>query len=299
MGTRILMLIAAVGIMAFATSNATGTGPTEAAASDANSAVLAEVTVTAHRIELKQRVAQFVTQIAPVENADGLARWLNPVCPLVSGLPRQEGEFILGRVSEIARAVGVPLAGERCHANLYILISARPKDLLQAMDKRNREFTFGFYSPPPPSVTDRFIATPRAVRVWYNTQERNLVGGTLIRFQGDRPPRVEGTGSVISNGATWSLERVFVVVDQTRLHGVTRGQIADYIGMVGFADLKPDAKLADAPTILNLFDGTPEQAAAGMSEWDQAFLKSLYATEQKSKLQRSQMTRQIVREIAP
>ena len=169
----------------------------------------------------------------------------------------------------------------------------------QNVEKRNREFTFGFYSPPPPSVTDRFIATPRAVRVWYNTQERNLVGGTLIRFQGGRPPRVEGTGSVISNGATWSLERVFVVVDQTRLHGVTRGQLADYIGMVGFADLKPDAKLADAPTILNLFDGTPEQAAAGMSEWDQAFLKSLYATEQKSKLQRSQMTRQIVREIAP
>jgi hypothetical protein len=260
---------------------------------------VAEVTVTARRIELEKRVSQFVNQLATVENSDGLPRWLNPVCPLVSGLPRQDGEFVLGRVSEIAHVVGAPLAGEKCHPNLYILVSLKPRDLLKAMEKRNREFTFGFYSPPPPSVTNRFIETPRAVRVWYNTQARNLVGGTLIRFPGDAPPKVEGTGSLISNGATWSLERVFVIVDQRRLHGVTRGQLADYISMVGLADLNPDAKLGDAPTILNLFDDAPEKAAAGMSDWDQAFLKSLYTTEQKSKLQRSQMTRQTVREVAP
>jgi len=36
-----------------------------------------------------------------------------------------------------------------------------------------------------------------------------------------------------------------------------------------------------------------------MSPWDQAFLKSLYASEQGSTLQRGQIARAIVREIAP
>jgi hypothetical protein len=269
------------------------------AAQPGTAEALDEVTVTASRISVERRVAKFVDEIASVENADGLPRWLNPVCPLVSGLPKEAGEFILGRLSDVARAVGVPLAAERCHPNLYILISPEPKALLRAMEKRNREFTFGYYNPPPPTVTDKFIATPRPVRVWYNSQERNLSGGMLIRFPGDAPPRVEGTGSLISNGATWSLERVFVIVDQARLRGLTSGQLADYVTMVGLADLKPDAKLGDSPTILRLFDGAPGQAPAGMSDWDRAFLKSLYATEQKSKLQRSQIAHEIVREVAP
>src|SRR5580700_10489154 len=75
------------------------------------SETLQEVTVRAHRIELEKRVSKFVNQIAATENgAEGLARWQRSVCPLVSGLPRQDGEFILERLSEIAHVAGVPLA---------------------------------------------------------------------------------------------------------------------------------------------------------------------------------------------
>jgi hypothetical protein len=88
-------------------------------------------------------------------------------------------------------------------------------------------------------------------------------------------------------------------VDKTRLQGVAVGQLADYVAMSGFAKLKTGARLGDAPTILTLFNGAPQAATIGMTDWDQTFLKSLYATEQKSKLQRSQITRQMVREIAP
>lgn len=97
----------------------------------------------------------------------------------------------------------------------------------------------------------------------------------------------------------WTISSVFVVVDQNRLRGVTVGQLADYVAMAGFAKLKPDAHLGDAPTILTLFNEAPKAAPAGMTAWDQSFLKSLYATEQKSKLQRSQIAHQMVRDIAP
>src|SRR5580658_9302198 len=81
-----------------------------------------EVTVTAKRAELLPKLSAFAYGITEPVNGEGLARWHTAVCPLVAGLPQQEGEFILERLSEIARAAGVPLAGEQCHPNLYIMV---------------------------------------------------------------------------------------------------------------------------------------------------------------------------------
>jgi hypothetical protein len=267
------------------------------AAADGSAAeTLQEVTVTAHRAQLQARVSNFVDHIAAVANEEGLPRWQKPVCPLVSGLVRQDGEFILGRLSEIASAAGAPLAGENCHPNLYILVHPQPVQLLLAMEKRNRGYTFGDDTPPK-SVIDKFIATPQAVRIWYTSEERTTEGVSLLRRPGDPPPHVRGEGSPFVSGVVWSLERVFVVVDQTRLKGITRGQLADYVGMVALADLKPGANVGDTRTILKLFDGAPQAAPAAMTDWDQAFLKSLYSTDQNSKVQRSQISHQMVHEM--
>ena len=309
-------------------SAAAETPPASAPASTASQ--LAEVTVTARRLELEKRVSQFVNQIAAAENGDeGLARWQAPsACPLVSGLPRQDGEFILERLSEIAHAAGVPLGDEHCHPNLYILVTGQPEELLKGMEERNRAYTFG-YDPSlrtetPAGIVDEFIKTPRAVRVWYNSNEKDAWGQPLSYcpsteieaitcVPGDPkcyPPHFDsgrvmqcgrGTagGTHLSFNNIWWLARVFVIVDQKRLHEVKLGQLADYVAMAGFAKLKTDAHLGDAPTILTLFNAAPQGAPIGMTDWDQTFLKSLYATVQKSKLQRSQIARQMVRDIAP
>jgi hypothetical protein len=288
--------------------------------------------VTAARAKLAPRVREFVNQITVQEDggASGLARWgVPPVCPLVSGLPGQEGEFILERLSEIARAAGVPLAGEQCRPNLYILITAKPEDLLRGMERRNRPFTFGYdsrSSPPtetPRLVVDEFIETPRAVRVWYNANGNDDWGKPLrfcsqtevdpLCFTSAKDPMRCGMpndparthvcakgyagGSHLTFDTVWTFWNVFVIVDRRRLQGVKLGQLADYVAIVGFAKLKPGAHLGDAPTILKLFDGTPQAAPAGMTDWDQAFLKSVYATDQRSNLQRRQIAGAMVRQI--
>jgi hypothetical protein len=301
--------------------------------SASNPQPLAEVTVTARRNELEKRVSRFVNQIAGTENGtEGLARWGTPAaCPLVSGLPQKDGEFILERLSEIGRSVGVPLGDEHCRPNLYILVTSQPENLLRGMEKRNRTYTFGVDAssyPPvdtPANIVDEFIKTPRPVRVWHNVTENDAWGHPLAYCQSQMvmpppplcmetsyinpaacdPNRYYRCGTAIAGGShlvfnsIWTLSRVFVIVDQSRIQGMTVGQLADYAAMSSFAKLKPDARLGDAPTILTLFNGTPAAAPLGMTEWDQTFLKSLYATEQKSKLQRSQIARQMVREIAP
>jgi hypothetical protein len=262
---------------------------------------LQEVTVTARRIELEKRVSRFVNQIAALENEEGLPRWRRPVCPQVSGLPREEGEFVLGRISEIAREAGAPLAAENCGPNLFVVVTTDPERILEGMNVTTRLLTF---AGAHPSVIDEFIKTARPVRVWYRTGMATPDGAPL--GDSDRTdvnegvfgiPAVAAETAYARRNVIWNFTRLLVVVDQTRLRGVSRGQFADYIAMVSLAALKPGAHLGDAPTILKLFDSAPEAAPVGMSEWDQAFLKSLYSTEQTSKGQRTQIAHTIVREI--
>jgi hypothetical protein len=87
----------------------------------------------AQRAELEPKVEDFLDQIAADGNEEGLPRWNQGVCPQVTGLSREQGEFILARISDVARAAGAPLAEEHCHPNLYIFVTDQPKELLEGM----------------------------------------------------------------------------------------------------------------------------------------------------------------------
>jgi hypothetical protein len=289
-------LLAAAGILA----------GMQAASADAQSSAPAEVTVTASRAALAPRVLKFVNQIAVRQNDEGLPRWQDPVCPLVTGLPRQEGEFTLGRISQIASAAKVPLGGEHCRPNLFIFVTTQPTQLLEAMENEKHGITFGNVTP---TVVDEFIKNPLPVRVWYNTVMRTpegtppnpgaanvaqLVGGSSL---GAPTFNDIDRSSHILLSKIWTFSYVIVVVDQARLQAVSRGQFADYVALVGLADIKPGAHMGDAQTILKLFDGAPQAAPDGLSDWDQSFLKSLYATAQIAKTQRGNIAKSIVRDV--
>jgi len=266
-------------------------------------AELTEVVVSAQseaqRAALAARIVAFVNEVTAFATGDGalgLAQWHDPVCPLVSGLPQEKGEFILARISEIARVANVPLAGEHCRPNLYVYVTTRPKELLQGMEKRDFAFTFGVDALP--SVVEKFIGTPRTVRVWYH-----------INREDDSEVRPTGAGlSHVSMGPVhYAFARIFVIADQRRLRAVSLGQVADYIELVGLAQLKQGTPLEGAPTILSLFDGAQQAIPVSMSDWDRAFLKTLYETDVRTfhpfelrfKEQLDQIARSMVREITP
>jgi hypothetical protein len=304
MRTRVLML--AVAIVASATVSveamAQSPGPTAAMPAGSTSETLKEVTVTAKRLNVAPIVRNFVNQIARLENGEGLARWDTPVCPMVSGLPRQEGEFILGRIWEIARAAGVPIAAKSCRPNLFVVVTADPKGLLEGWNDRtnSRVQVFngaawrrdpGWWFGAPQSVIEEFIKTPRAARVWYYTGASDMWHSLAVAVG----PKMEPSHIMLN--IVYGFFRVFVIADQTRLKGLTIGQFADYVSMVGLAEIKSDAHLGDTPTILKVFDGVPQPTPAGMTDWDQTFLKSLYATNQQLKTQRDLMAKDMVRDI--
>jgi len=212
------------------------------------------------RAALYPKISKFLTDVAALEPAlissrlefptsGVLPAWSFGICPQVTGLPKQEGVLLLTRVLETAQAVNAGIADSHCKPNFHIYVTDRPQALLEQIEKRNAFNSFDVFGPRGrPYLLDQFIATPRPVRVWYNIS----VGDML---------------------------RVIVIVDERRVQGVSRDQLADYIAMVGLAEIKPDAQPGSAPTILRLFADPPEAAPQGLSDWDLAFLRSLYSFE--------------------
>ncbi len=296
---RILGVIVTLAVLAVAHAAFAIEQSSAGTSSTSNRDPLGEVTITGHA-ELARGVSKFVDQIAARENAEGLPRWNEQVCPLVTGLPREEGELILGRISEVARAAEVPLAGEDCHPNLYVIVISDPRKALAGLDVHRRMVMFGDTSD---SVIRAFIDTPRAVRVWYDSRMTDPFGmpGLLpsCLFGPFCHPIFEHTiPTRLSFNRIWNFSRVVLVVDKDRLNAVSPAQLADYAAMVGLAEIRPQARLDEAQTILKLFDSTPGAAPARMTGWDQSFLKSLYATEQKSVSQRGEIALTMVRDMA-
>jgi hypothetical protein len=81
------------------------------------------------------------------------------------------------------------------------------------------------------------------------------------------------------------------------MKGVNLGQLSDHVAMVGLAEINMDKEIITAPSVLRLFSGAGDSPADGMSLWDRALLKSLYASRATDVMQISGMETQMVDSI--
>ncbi|HUI61103.1 MAG TPA: hypothetical protein VLX90_12815 [Steroidobacteraceae bacterium] len=291
--------------------NSASTGPPAAERQGTN---LPQVTIDAQRQhDLEHRAHVFVTGLTRTAQFSGasLAIWRTPLCFLVAGLPKAQGELLLGYLSAAADSAGARLAGEHCQPNFLVLLTSRPDALLEGLKARH-PLMFGAASP---AEISRFVhpSTSQAVRVWRNTQRTNrdgvpvdhsaLCGGlpnTWINVDvpGNVPVNCTTRESALSWGRLSAFLSVIVAVDTTRAGNVSVGQLADYISLVGLADIDPDEDVGDAPTILHLFAASGEPAPPGLTPWDRAFLLGLYHSDQTSHGQRRQIEMAIARRLS-
>jgi hypothetical protein len=263
---------------------------------------LDQVTVQAHRQALEQRLTTFVYAVARPELDESLKRWRRPMCPLVAGLPEREGEFVLERLSQIARDAHAPLAGETCHPNFYIVATMEPEELLKAWRHRDRTL----YGGASPTQLAHFLKPDQAVRVWYNARFADAGGGVDPGAEGTEyngrpvPTNHRAQGGRLMIADVLAFSSVIVIIDLRRVQGLSYGALTDYVAMLGLSQFDARANLGDAPTILQLFAAHPPQPApAGLTEWDTALLKALYESEQAAFMQRSQIIQLMMRSIAP
>jgi hypothetical protein len=265
----------------------------------------------AQQEQLKQAVDTFVSN-AFSSNDKPLERRNNTICPLVAGLSKEQGEFILARLSQVAQAAGASLGGEKCNANFFIVFSRDPEPGLKRLE--NHHDAKGFDRETETQLR-QFVDMPRPVRVWYNVGKTNVQGTILVAAildpsspaarhfpapQGLDPeynrlsPQLNSRLTQVA--VTRDIVSVIVVVDSTQIRKFDFGQISDYIGMIGLARVNLDTDLGGAPTILSVFKDS-ESRPSEITVWDRASLHALYRLPQSNKQQLSELQAMVLSEI--
>lgn len=271
---------------------------------DQSKTKLDTVTIQAQRerATLARRVKRFVSGITRVPFQDSLAQWEkeNPICFEIAGMTRDYGAFTLNRLSKIAEAAGAPLAPDSCKPNFYVIATAVPDELVAAWSKHD----FWIFGDAGPKRIDDFARASTPIRVWYNAMRYNADGtpcsgawlfSTANAFEA---PLCEG-GGLIRWGTVRDLSSVIVLIDTRLTKGITLDQLAAYVAMVGLAEIRADAKVGDAPTILRLFSDSAHAPAQGLSTWDAAYLKALYHTDHSGRTQFLDVGKSMLEEIVP
>jgi hypothetical protein len=304
----LLLPMTALGVMAHDAGSNTQAGQAASEEGEPAKAKLPSVTIEAAREHaLRLKVDHFVTSVIVQPWGDALYRWTKPVCPLVAGLPTTQGEFVLARISKAAIDADVPLAGRVCSPNLFVVaIGGDPNPLLEAWWEHDR-LMYNLRTQGIEAV-QHFIHSTRPIRVWYNSyvgcNDDAAATSTLayilmpgVYHAQQSPMGCEAAlGSHIVRMSTGSdISSAIIVVDGRQMKNVNLGQMADYIALIGLADVRFDANSTAVPSILELFGhGTPPQ---GLTRWDRALLYSLYNTSHMSTLEVPEMELTMVRRI--
>lgn len=278
---------------------------------------LDQITVQAQRDreKLKHEVNAFVsTAIVQSHYDESLERWnIEKVCPLVAGLNKEQGEFILARLSQIVKTAGAPLGSEKCKANFFVIFSKDPEPGLKQLANHHDAAAFNYETG---AQLKKFVESPRPVRAWYNAGTTSVDGANLVsaildsssvharQFGG--PNGLDPVFNTLPsqygsrlNAAlvTRDILSVIVVVDATKVRDLNFGQLSDYIGMIGLAQINLDKDLSGAPSILNVFKDSGDSRPMEMTVWDKALLHALYSTPQRNKMQLSEMQTAAFRDI--
>jgi TPR repeat protein len=278
------------------------------APSAAAEAGLPTVTIEGRRA-LRHQVDHFVAAEVFQAPDESIMRWNEPICPSVVGLPRMFDDYIRAHIVEVARAANAPVGGQRCRANFLVIATYDPELVmkeLRAKAPHTYDTRKGF------GGAEGVPHSQRPVRVWLNSglhcridtmsggkssdMMAFFLGGGGAQVDTSSPYFCGGGGSRLSYPAVDSIRSAIIVVDMNRMANVTTRQLADYLAMVGLADIRPNADAGAVPTILGLLQ-QPEHPPRGLSAWDRALLYSIYDTSQSSVLQASEMVTAVMNRI--
>ena len=220
---------------------------------------------------------------------DPLARFSEPICPGVLGLPADAAGIIVDRIRYDAERVGAPIdASTSCKANILIVFTRDGGDEVRKLLKTRGYLFDGLETPE----TRELQSETGPVRAWNVTALRNRHGqGETPRFIGGvlqlgddsgslRMGPIKVTQSPTSDSRLFLASRIditasVVVIDLGAIDGMPVAQIADYGAMRALARTRPANGDTAASTILSLFDPTSAHPRE-MTSFDLAYLRSLY-----------------------
>ncbi|WAT16846.1 hypothetical protein OZN62_07790 [Aurantiacibacter sp. MUD11] len=200
-----------------------------------------------------------------------LARWEDRLCPGTIGLEEDFAFALNARIRANADALGIRLMDDDCRPNFIIVFTEDGGQMLADLMDSNPEY-FQYLN----SGQKNDILEPGPVHVWTGIEPRTLTGMPIAQVRNlVNPPvmQVSAAHTRIYTTIRNDITTVMITFDRDAVRGMSLRQLADYATMRGLAQTRaPDEPVMDS--ILTLFD--VETPPLGMTEFDQAYLRSLY-----------------------
>ena len=263
---------------------------------------------------LKKQTYSFVdTYAAATPRLDQYARWIDPVCVTVQGLAPDQGAVIKARVEEVAKGVGLRVAGKGCGPNIEIKFSAQPQGFLDQVAATHEDM-LGYWHRRD---RDTLKTITHPIQAWYRTASIGAGGGTGSTFAyiesagvGTAVPAgtmgSQATGEIIddpderaptgcgNSRFTSCLRSVFdhvlIMVDTNAVRDAPAGLVADYVAMLAMAQPQSLDGCNALKSVIDIYARgcAGREAPDGLTRADVAFLTSLYKTDLEAKKQSQQ-----------
>ena len=269
-------------ILALAAGVASAQEPAQQSPSAGAPAQLGDVIVEGRQLEALVR--NFVTEVSQPANNRGLARWNRPICVGAVNLRNDVGQYVVDRISDIARELEVEAGEPGCRPNILIVAADDGAALASAIvEDRPRNFDLRHNGTDAGTRAFRNFRTgDQPVRWWQISMPIDSdTGDRAVRLPGDpEPPRIRVfSASRLRTQIRDDMLRSVIIVDVERLAGANLVQLADYLALVALAQVDAEADTSAFPTILSLF-ADPASAPAGLTDWDRSYLTALYEHDQ-------------------
>lgn len=234
--------------------------------------VIEEIVVTGSRLN---RVVRDFIEMATMPSPIGqVSRWKIAICPKTTGMRPAYTNFVTKRLREIGRDIGAPVnASESCSPNLQVIFTEHPQEMLDTIRTKLPELLGYHYAPQAKGLAT--VVNP--IQGWYATGSRDRNGQLMV----DDPYGVNMAtveGSRLRTGLRSEFVAVTVVVDLVTVENQEIGAIADHIAMLALSQAKAFERCREVSSITNmLLDCEPELKAVALTPYDRAYLKALYA----------------------
>ncbi|MFZ5669731.1 MAG: hypothetical protein ACOY4K_09560 [Pseudomonadota bacterium] len=223
-------------------------------------------------------IKAFVGEVSAPTPSGRYARWDRTICPGVIGMKPDFARRLNDRIAAAALAVGLQVGEPGCKSNMIVVATSDSQALAAEVVKDNTT-AFGKWDDGATrgrKALKDFVETPRPVRWWHVSRPMLADGST---YQQGESVRVRQLGRVRATTRE-TFDHVVIIVDVSRIGVIRFDALADYVAMVGLAQIEPDADPEGVSTILNLFNdraaGRPP--ADSLTAWDLAYLRALYAS---------------------
>jgi hypothetical protein len=232
-----------------------------------------------------ERQARAITPSLDVYRAP-LARFHDPVCPGIMGLPVDAATLMVDRIRLNAERVGARVdRGVPCKPNIIVVFIPDGRSKVRGLLKERGYLIAGLEN----ADARRIEREPGPAWAWSVTALRTRfgepeiagmqAGGAVISGGTSLGPvrvtKVPGSDSKIFLASQNDIVASVVIIDLAAIIGMSVVQIADYASMRALARTQPVSGKSSATTILSLFNPLDERTQE-ITSFDLAYLRSLY-----------------------